>query len=69
MAWKRQLRDTTSIVYFCIIAVFLVLHGLWPLALLCAIGVGATVVTFGKPPAKFDPSKSGIQKWKERRRS
>jgi hypothetical protein len=69
MAWKRQARDGASIVYFCIMAVFLVLHGLWPFALLCAIGVGATVVTFGKPHAKFDPSKSWIQGWKERRRS
>jgi hypothetical protein len=69
MGWKRQVRDTASIAYFCIMAVFLVLHGLWPLTLLCAIGVGATALTFGEPHAKFDPSKSGIQKWKQRRRS
>jgi hypothetical protein len=69
MGWKRQLSDAANIVVLTAMAVYLVLQGLWPFALLCAIGIGATVVTFGKPHAKFDPSKSWIQGWNERRRS
>lgn len=68
MARKRT-RDASTIVLFAALAAYALLTGVWWYALPCAWFIGATALTFDKPHAKFDPSKSRIQQWNERRRS
>jgi hypothetical protein len=69
MGHNRRTTDAVIIVAFASGLVWAALRASWYSAALAAAVIIYTALTFGKPPAKFDPSKSGIQKWKERRRS
>jgi hypothetical protein len=61
--------DAVTIVAFAVLLVVALARGSWFGAGLAGLAISSTALTFGKPRAKFDPSKSGIQKWKERRRA
>jgi hypothetical protein len=61
--------DAATIVVFAVFLVVALTRGSWSAAGLAALAISSTALTFGKPRARFDPSKSGIQQWKERRRA